>query len=447
MSLSRTTLLFFVFVFQSIPRFLVPVNRRWSVSCGAEQTPGKPFCLTSSMRVSKMDTELKSVGAATNAYPSELDLLLYILNASRHLFLFTTTTFLPSLSHIHYSNLNYSKMTFDLPDPLRQDSYLPLPAAYASALEKAKAQLAEQNDPAKASEWEDVGEREEVKLYKKTNPENAYEVPVVKGSTVVEGATPAQVLAVIQQPGIRKKWDPRFDNATQLERYGPNQYAFYSWIKSPSYFVWARDIVGVQENIISQGGERIQVIQTSVEADDYVDEAGSYSKSRTRATLEVSAWDLTKQGNDTLLTYVVKIHLNGSLPTSVVSMVATETPMCVGRVRDVFYSVGHLPYDAAWEDGSRSAEKSVLVYSEYEDGDGSEATSGARRWTIWYHATGEDEIKLKFDNQKLYPQLKVAVEGQAASDVTADIDQSGGVVTVKVAEAAKGKGFSLIFTP
>ncbi|CDS82234.1 uncharacterized protein SPSC_03054 [Sporisorium scitamineum] len=338
-------------------------------------------------------------------------------------------------------------MTFDLPSTTRQDSYLPLPAEYASALEKAKAQLAEQNDPAKASEWEDVGEREEVNLYKKTNPENAYDVPIVKGVTVVENATPAQVLAVIQQPGIRKKWDPRFDNATQLERYGSNQYAFYTWMKSPSYFVWARDIVGVQENIFSENGDKIQVIQTSVEADQYVDEAGSYSKSRTRATLQVSAWDLTKQGNNTKLEYIVKIHLNGSLPTSVVSMVATETPMCVGRVRDVYYSVGHLPYDAAWEHGGTSAEKSTLVYSEYEDGDGTEATSGASKWTIWYHANGEDEIKLKFDNEKLYPNLKVAVEGDAAADVTADIDQAAGLVTVKVAEGAKGKGFSLVFTP
>lgn len=338
-------------------------------------------------------------------------------------------------------------MTFDLPNTLRQDSYLPLPSESAAALEKAKAQYAEQNDPSKDSEWEDVGEREDVKLYKKTNPENAYDVPIVKGVTVVENATPSQILAVIQQPGMRKKWDPRFDNATQLERYGPQQYAFYTWMKSPSYFVWARDIVGVQENIISDGGDHIQVIQTSSDADQYIDEAGSYSKSRTRATLEVSAWDLTKQGNDTKLEYVVKIHLNGSLPTSVVSMVATETPMCVGRVRDVYYTYGHLPYDAAWEEGGKSAGNSVLVYSEYEDGDGTEATSGEKKWTIWYHANGEDTLKFKFDNSKLYSSLHVAVEGDAASDVTAEVDQAAGVVTAKVAEGAKGKGFSLVFTP
>ncbi|EST07749.1 START domain protein [Kalmanozyma brasiliensis GHG001] len=338
-------------------------------------------------------------------------------------------------------------MTFDLPTPQGRTNYSEIPSEYASALEKAKALFAEHTDPSKDSEWEDAGNREEVQLSKKTNPENAYDVPIVKGSTIVENATPSQVLAVIQQPGMRKKWDPRFDNATQLDRYGPQKYAFYTWMKSPSYFVWARDIVGVQENVISDGGSKIQVYQTSVEADQFIDEAGSYSKSRTRATLEVSAWDLVKDGDNTKVTYVVKIHLNGSLPTSVVSMVATETPMCVGRVRDTYYSNGHLPYDAAWEDGKASDKDSILRYSEYEDGDGSEASSGKKQWSIWYQAVGEDTIKIRFDNQKLYTSLNVAVEGEAASDVTADVDQDAGLVTVKVADGAKGKGFSLVFTP
>lgn len=338
-------------------------------------------------------------------------------------------------------------MTFDIPSSTRQDSYLTIPSQYEEALQKAKAQFETQNDPSKESEWEDAGEREDVKLFRKTNPENAYDVPIVKGVTLVENATPSQVLAVIQQPGMRKKWDPRFDAANQLERYGPQKYLFYTYMKSPSYFVWARDIVGVQENIVSDNGDRITVIQTSVDADQYIDEAGSYSKSRTRATLEVSAWDIVKQGNDTKLEYVVKIHLNGSLPTSVVSMVATETPMCVGRVRDVYYQFGHLPYDAAQDEGDKSAGKSILVYSEFEDGDGTEATSGEKRWTVWYQAQGEETIKLKYDNQRLYSSLNIAVEGEGKDDVKASVDKDAGVVTVEVGEGAKGKQFSLVFTP
>ncbi len=157
-----------------------------------------------------------------------------------------------------------------------------------------------------------------------------------------------------------------------------------------------------RKNVITDGGDRIQVFQTSVEADDFVDEAGSYSKSRTRATLEVSAWDIKKDGANTKLEYVVKIHLNGSLPTSVVSMVATETPMCVGRVRDVYYTNGHLPYDAAWEEGAPSDKDSILRYSS------TRTATEARRSRV--RSAGRSgtrlrlriTIKIRFDNQKLY---------------------------------------------
>ncbi|PWY99076.1 Bet v1-like protein [Testicularia cyperi] len=337
-------------------------------------------------------------------------------------------------------------MTLDLPDTTRQDGYLDIPQEYSQALEEATKKYQAENDPAKEDEWEFVGDREDVKLYKKVNPENAYDVPVVKGVTVVENATPSQVLSVIQQPGIRKKWDPRFDDATQLERYGPQCYLFYTWLKSPSYFVWARDIVGVQQNTIADDGSKITIVQTSVEADQYVDEAGSYSKSRTRATLEVSAWNLEKQGNDTKLEYVVKIHLNGSIPTSVVTMVATETPMCVGRVRDVYYTYGHLPYLAGQESGEKDG-KTILIYSDFQDGDGTEATSGEKRWSIWYLATGEESLTIKYDNQRMHPTLNAAIEGDASDQVTATVDSDAAQVKVQIPESAKGKKFSLVLTP
>lgn len=37
------------------------------------------------------------------------------------------------------------------------------------------------------------------------------------------------------------------------------------------------------------------------------------------------------------MTYVVKVALNGSMPSAIVNKVATETPMCVGTARDTFY--------------------------------------------------------------------------------------------------------------
>ncbi|KAN0066473.1 hypothetical protein ACQY0O_000567 [Thecaphora frezii] len=338
-------------------------------------------------------------------------------------------------------------MSFNIPNVVDQDGYLDLPAEYRAALDKALAQFEAENDPATDAEWEDAGEREGVKLYRKTSPQHASDVPTVKGVTVVENTTPMQVFSIVQIPGMRKKWDPRFESGESLERYSPHSFLFYSVTKSPSYFVWARDLVGVQENLFRQGGDEIIIVQTSVSADKYVSEAASYSKSRTRATLEVSAWKISKEGaNDTKVEYVVKIHLNGSLPTSVVSMVATETPMCVGRVRDIAYTYGHAPHEVLAQGEERN--KTSLVHAEYEDGDGTEATGGAKRWTGYYFGEGTDTFAVKYDNQRLYSQgIKLTVSGAAASKVQATDDAAAGQVKVEVDETAKGEKFTLVIEP
>ncbi|PWN50864.1 Bet v1-like protein [Violaceomyces palustris] len=338
-------------------------------------------------------------------------------------------------------------MTLDLPTDQADREFHQRSQEYSEAIQKALEIFKSENDPSKESEWEDAGERDEVKLYKKTNPENPAEVPIVKGVAIIENATPSEVLATIQLPGMRKKWDPRFDEGFQLERYSSKSFLFYSVMKSPSYFIWARDIVGVQENQIKKDGDEIVVIQTSVSADQYVDEAGSYSKSRTRATLDVSCWQLVKDGENCKVEYVVKIHLNGALPTSIVSTIATETPMCVARARDVYYTAGHAPYEV----GSTTSDKEPLtntLYAEFVDGDGTEATSGEKAWKAYYLAQGADKFSIRFDGRRMYSSgAQISVTGEAASDVKAEVDEATSTVNVEVAEEAKGKKFSLALTP
>lgn len=93
-------------------------------------------------------------------------------------------------------------MSINIPANPAPNGYIQ-PNPYASELERAKTLFSETNDPSKADEWEDAGEREDVKLFRKTNADNPSDVPVVKGSTIIEGATPAQVLAAIQLPGSK----------------------------------------------------------------------------------------------------------------------------------------------------------------------------------------------------------------------------------------------------
>ena len=83
------------------------------------------------------------------------------------------------------------------------------------------------------------------------------------------------------------------------------------------------------------------------------------------------------------LTLPTQVHLNGSIPTSVVQMISLETPMCVGRVRDTFYETGHVPYDVTSANTPGATDmKTVSVSQVFEDSD------GERTWTGDY--AGED---------------------------------------------------------
>lgn len=82
--------------------------------------------------------------------------------------------------------------------------YQSRPAEYTAAVEKALAMFKEHM--AEESAWEDLPEKEDVKLARKATSDDPYDIPLVKGVTTVENATPSEVLATIQLPGLRKKW-------------------------------------------------------------------------------------------------------------------------------------------------------------------------------------------------------------------------------------------------
>lgn len=77
--------------------------------------------------------------------------------------------------------------------------------------------------------------------------------------------------------------------------------------KSPSYFVWARDICAVQDSWWKDNGKSLTLVQVSVQDEENLPEDGSYQKSRTRATVDLSAWLAEKVDNGTKLTYLVKV--------------------------------------------------------------------------------------------------------------------------------------------
>lgn len=102
-------------------------------------------------------------------------------------------------------------MSINIPSNPAPTGYITRPQEYTDALAKAQTFLDQETDPANEDSWQSDGEREGVELHRKPDPENPGDVPLVKGKVLIENATPEQVLAAVQLPGVRKKWDARID--------------------------------------------------------------------------------------------------------------------------------------------------------------------------------------------------------------------------------------------
>ncbi|GAA5821901.1 hypothetical protein JCM10212_002452 [Sporobolomyces blumeae] len=310
-------------------------------------------------------------------------------------------------------------------------------SAHAAELEAAR-ELMERELASPNDEWEDQGEREGVQLWKKVDPENPYAVPTVKGETVVENATTDSLLGgTILLPGMRKLWDARFVDGFQLARYSRHSFLFYSEMKGMGWLVYPRDIVGVQRNYGTEvGGERT-IIQTSVVEDETAPE----QKGKTRATLKVSGWKLVPEGNNVRLTYIVNIALNGSIPYAMVSMVATETPLCTGRVRDVYYEHGYAPFVRL------SADDLSLTFQTESFSDPPATPDGPHareyRCTLTTGSKTGESFEIEYDVKRMYSEggVKVDVEGEG---VEVEDDGKG---TVKVTTKEEGQNVTIVISP
>jgi len=207
------------------------------------------------------------------------------------------------------------------------------------------------------SGWEPIGDKDGVKLEKK-GAVNGTDLPLVRGTCVVEGVTTDALIPLIQLSGIRKLWDPRFADAWILRRFDPLNYAFYNLGKAPPGLGWIvspRDITGISTIYVdgSNSGftgsnKEIVIIQASAKDDQRAPE----TKGRTRMNLTLNGWRLTPQGNDVRVDYINKVDLGGKLPSSAVGTIANDLPTASGRLRDVYYEHGHPPYIAMDPNGS-----------------------------------------------------------------------------------------------
>ncbi|KAI9358906.1 hypothetical protein DFJ73DRAFT_818247 [Zopfochytrium polystomum] len=191
----------------------------------------------------------------------------------------------------------------------------PFRTATDAALELAKQYYA-------ATDFKPAGEAKGAKLFCKDITDTP--VPVTKGEITFVGFTPDQILEKLREPDFRKVWDARFEGAQVIERYDDEGGLVLSNQKG-ALFVSGRDFsVAFQ---VYREGDTIFYIQTSVE-----DPRTPETNGRVRAKLTVGAWILKASANGTDVTYITHANPNGTIPSTLLKMVATDTPACAGAL-------------------------------------------------------------------------------------------------------------------
>lgn len=295
----------------------------------------------------------------------------------------------------------------------------PYPDIYKQGLEKLKT-LADDTDV-----WEFSAEKEEVNLY--TYYEGGAPVPTVRGDGSIEGYTVEEILAVVHQPKCREVWDVRYDKGFPLERYSRGILKFYAAQKGTGYLVWPRDFTGISGHVQEKDGDDLisYYLQKSASFDDVPDVEG-----HVRGTLEVAGWIFRpgEEPNTVDATYIVKVDPAGSIPSSVVAMVATETPLCVAKVRDYMKAHGFPPYIP-----QHSAEFPGVLQREAFENDSIDIEwkpSGAGSFDVFY-------------DKKHWSGAKAAVQaGTTESEVK--FTPGDGKITVTADASAKGKNLHIV---
>jgi len=162
---------------------------------------------------------------------------------------------------------------------------------------------------------------------------------MTRGDAVLEpGWSLEQLGAVCLNPGARAVWDERYESSEIKEQYTLRESLFHSKMKG-SWPVSGRDIVGTSIIEYHEGKEYIIAMSSVVEPT--IPEISSH----VRADLYISGWILRLLEDGSIsVSYIVHIHLNGSIPSAFVKMVQLQTPLCAGKVCQYARKLGFPPY-------------------------------------------------------------------------------------------------------
>ncbi|KAJ3215686.1 hypothetical protein HK099_006245 [Clydaea vesicula] len=164
-------------------------------------------------------------------------------------------------------------------------------------------------------------------------------MPTVRGDTtysvIGDGDPVDNFFSVIMSRDARKIWDPRFDSTKLVQWINPNEAVYHSYQKG-QFPVSGRDLF-IHQRIFYEDDDTTFLIQTSVP--HTVDHAPTTS--HVRAHLYLAGWKIKKISSNKLdIKYVVHIDPKGTIPSRLMKMVSTQTPLCVAGVIDYIHSHG-----------------------------------------------------------------------------------------------------------
>ncbi|KAJ3231713.1 hypothetical protein HDU81_003556 [Chytriomyces hyalinus] len=191
------------------------------------------------------------------------------------------------------------------------------------------------------AEWTLEATRDNVTIH--THPvaqDSAFSV--VRGcGELPAGFTVAECLSVIRSTACRKTWDARYDSGTVLQVLGVDDGVAHT-IQKGSFPVAARDmIVAVTTRRVSR--HEAVFVATSVTDGDAFPKAGA--SGRVRADLTFAGWMLRVIGGKAVeAVYMVQVDPKGTIPSSIVKLVQTQTPLAIARVSEYLTKHGPVPF-------------------------------------------------------------------------------------------------------
>ncbi|TPX68871.1 hypothetical protein SpCBS45565_g02823 [Spizellomyces sp. 'palustris'] len=165
------------------------------------------------------------------------------------------------------------------------------------------------------------------------------QMPMVRGDAIIQGPWTAQeIVSVVKSATARRSWDARFEDGRALVNYNLDEALTYSQQKG-TFPVSGRDFVTTNMIHFDPKTGAVYYTATSV-----VDQSAPTDPKRVRAHLTVAGWILKPVSGGVSVSYIVQVDVKGSIPSSIIKVIQTQTPLCIAEVFKYIEHKGFIPF-------------------------------------------------------------------------------------------------------